>query len=69
MTRFICQHMLTVMKTSVGADDGGAVGELAAIAEAKRELSRGLPKTSSGPLWQASKYASAICYSRPDKQR
>ena len=29
------------MKTSVdGADDGGVVGELAAVAKAKRELSR-----------------------------
>ena len=33
--------MLTNMKTSVGTDDdGGVVGELAAIAEAKRELAR-----------------------------
>lgn len=32
--------MLTGMKTSVSADDGGVVGDLAAIAEAKRELSR-----------------------------
>ena len=33
--------MLTHMRTSVGTDDdGGVVGELAAVAEAKRELSR-----------------------------
>jgi len=32
--------MLTGMKTSVGADDGGVIAELAAVAEAKRELSR-----------------------------
>jgi DNA-directed RNA polymerase specialized sigma24 family protein len=32
--------MLTGMRTSVEADDGGVVGELAAVAEAKRELSR-----------------------------
>lgn len=32
--------MLTVMKTSVGSDDGGVVGELAALAEAKSALSR-----------------------------
>jgi DNA-directed RNA polymerase specialized sigma24 family protein len=34
------QQMLTGMRTSVEADDGGVVGELAAVAEAKRELSR-----------------------------
>jgi DNA-directed RNA polymerase specialized sigma24 family protein len=28
------------MNTTVGSDDGGVVGELAAVAEAKRELSR-----------------------------
>lgn len=28
------------MKTSLGADDDGVVGELAAVAEAKRALSR-----------------------------
>ena len=33
--------MLTIMKTSVGTDDdGGVVGELAAVAHAKRELAR-----------------------------
>lgn len=32
--------MLTVMKTSVGSDDGGVVGELAGLAEAKSALSR-----------------------------
>jgi DNA-directed RNA polymerase specialized sigma24 family protein len=33
--------MLTVMKTSVGTDDGGGVlHELAAVREAKRELAR-----------------------------
>jgi DNA-directed RNA polymerase specialized sigma24 family protein len=33
--------MLTHMRTSVGTDgDGGPVAELAAVAEAKRELSR-----------------------------
>ncbi len=33
--------MLTDMKTSVGVEDnGGVVGELARVAEAKRELSR-----------------------------
>ncbi len=33
--------MLTGMKTSVGTDDdGGVIGELAAVAEAKRDLSR-----------------------------
>jgi DNA-directed RNA polymerase specialized sigma24 family protein len=32
--------MLTSMKTSLGADDDGVVGELAAVAEAKRALSR-----------------------------
>jgi DNA invertase Pin-like site-specific DNA recombinase len=33
--------MLTVMRTSVGTDDGGgAFGELAAVAAAKRELAR-----------------------------
>jgi IS30 family transposase len=28
------------MRTTVGSDDGGVVSELAAVAEAKRELSR-----------------------------
>ena len=28
------------MRTSTGADDGGVIGELAAVAEAKRELTR-----------------------------
>jgi DNA-directed RNA polymerase specialized sigma24 family protein len=32
--------MLTVVETITAADDGGVVGELAAVAEAKRELSR-----------------------------
>ena len=33
--------MLTPMRTAVGTDDGdGVLGELAAVAEAKRELSR-----------------------------
>jgi len=33
--------MLTCVRTAVGGDDGGGViGELAAVAEAKRELSR-----------------------------
>jgi DNA-directed RNA polymerase specialized sigma24 family protein len=32
--------MLTPMETVTGADDGGVVGELAAVAEAKRVLSR-----------------------------
>ncbi len=32
--------MLTDVRTSVGADDGGVVGELAAIAEDKRTLTR-----------------------------
>ncbi|QGG41248.1 hypothetical protein GEV26_07640 [Aeromicrobium yanjiei] len=32
--------MLTDVKTSTGADDGGVVGELAAVAEAKSVLSR-----------------------------
>jgi DNA-directed RNA polymerase specialized sigma24 family protein len=33
--------MLTVVKTSLGTDDdGGVVGELAAVAAAKRDLSR-----------------------------
>ncbi len=33
--------MLTPMRTTVGTDDGdGVVGELAAVAEAKRQLSR-----------------------------
>lgn len=32
--------MLTCMKTSVDADDGGVVEELAAIAEAKHALAR-----------------------------
>jgi DNA invertase Pin-like site-specific DNA recombinase len=33
--------MLTSMRTSVGADgDGGVVGELAAVAEVKREVAR-----------------------------
>lgn len=32
--------MLTRMRAAVGADDDGVVGELAAVAEAKRELSR-----------------------------
>lgn len=32
--------MLTDMETVTGADDGGVVGELAAIAEAKRVVSR-----------------------------
>ena len=33
--------MLTGMRTTVGTDDGdGVVGELAAVAEAKRQLSR-----------------------------
>jgi hypothetical protein len=33
--------MLTGMRTSVGTDDGGGpVAELAAVAEAKRQLSR-----------------------------
>ena len=41
MTDRMCQHMLTGMRTSVGTDDGGGVlGELAAVAEAKRELAR-----------------------------
>jgi DNA-directed RNA polymerase specialized sigma24 family protein len=31
---------MTSMKTSVGAGDGGVIAELAAVAEAKRELSR-----------------------------
>ena len=37
-----CQHMLTCVSTSVGAHDegGGITAELAAVAEAKRELSR-----------------------------
>ncbi len=41
LTSEICQHMLTCMRTAVGADgDGGVVSELAALAEAKRDLSR-----------------------------
>ena len=32
--------MLTTMETIIGADDGGVIGELVAIAEAKRALSR-----------------------------
>lgn len=32
--------MLTCMKTSLGSDGGGVVGELAAVADAKRALSR-----------------------------
>lgn len=32
--------MLTDMETITGAEDGGVVGELAAVAEAKRTLSR-----------------------------
>ena len=33
--------MLTVMRTSVGTgDDGGAIAELAAVADAKQELAR-----------------------------
>lgn len=32
--------MLTNMRTIQDSDDGGVVGELAAVAEAKRELSR-----------------------------
>jgi hypothetical protein len=32
--------MLTPVRTSTGADDGGVIGELAAVAEAKRQLTR-----------------------------
>lgn len=32
--------MLTTMETIIGADDGGVIGELVAVAEAKRALSR-----------------------------